>query len=168
MSTVGAAGRWALAPLRCGQDIWRRRIRSLKSFDSTPQNRAMNYVRQLQLASLLRKKSFFLLGPRSTGKTTLIRAQLGAEAFVIDLLKSDNFLRHRSEGYGADLRSRRDVAPPASGGEGAPGLLRGFSGSRRGPEGWHPVCSVRPLSGTSLGRRSSERQCGLATRGPRQ
>jgi predicted AAA+ superfamily ATPase len=50
----------------------------------------MNYARQLQLAPLLRKKSFFLLGPRSTGKSTLIRAQLGADAFVIDLLKSDN------------------------------------------------------------------------------
>jgi predicted AAA+ superfamily ATPase len=53
----------------------------------------MNYVRQLQLAPLLRKKSFFLLGPRSTGKTTLIRAQLAADVLVIDLLKSDNFLR---------------------------------------------------------------------------
>lgn len=53
----------------------------------------MNYDRRLQLAPLLRKKSFFLLGPRSTGKTTLIRAQLGADAFAVDLLKSDNFLR---------------------------------------------------------------------------
>lgn len=53
----------------------------------------MNYTRRLQLAPLLRKKSFFLLGPRSTGKSTLIREQLGTDAFVVDLLKSDNFLR---------------------------------------------------------------------------
>lgn len=53
----------------------------------------MSYIRRLQLAPLLRKKSFFLLGPRSTGKTTLIRTQLGPDAFVVDLLKSDNFLR---------------------------------------------------------------------------
>jgi hypothetical protein len=30
----------------------------------------MNYVRQLQLAPLFRKKPFFLRGPRSTGKST--------------------------------------------------------------------------------------------------
>lgn len=51
------------------------------------------FHRILQLAPLLRKKSFFLFGPRSTGKTTLIRDQLGSEAFVIDLLRSENFLR---------------------------------------------------------------------------
>ncbi len=53
----------------------------------------MIYSRILQLAPLLRRKSFFLLGPRSTGKSFLIREQLHADAFVIDLLKSDNFLR---------------------------------------------------------------------------
>jgi predicted AAA+ superfamily ATPase len=49
--------------------------------------------RALDLRSLLAKKSFFLFGPRSTGKSTLIRQQLAAEAFVIDLLDSRNFLR---------------------------------------------------------------------------
>jgi hypothetical protein len=44
------------------------------------------YKRTLDLTSLLKKKSFFLLGPRGTGKTTLIRNTL-ADAFVIDLLE---------------------------------------------------------------------------------
>lgn len=49
--------------------------------------------RVLDLHSLLAKKSFFLFGPRATGKSTLIRQQLAEEAFVIDLLDSRNFLR---------------------------------------------------------------------------
>lgn len=53
----------------------------------------MNYERVLDLPRLLAQKSFFLLGPRSTGKSHLIRAQLTGQAQVIDLLKSDNFLR---------------------------------------------------------------------------
>jgi predicted AAA+ superfamily ATPase len=44
------------------------------------------YKRTLDLTSLLKKKSFFLFGPRGTGKTTLIRNTL-ADAFVIDLLE---------------------------------------------------------------------------------
>ena len=38
-------------------------------------------------------KSFFLFGPRATGKTTLIRQQLAQKATVIDLLDSRHFLR---------------------------------------------------------------------------
>ena len=53
----------------------------------------MSYERVLSLPRLLRQKSFFLLGPRSTGKSFLIRTQLGEQALVVDLLKSDNFLR---------------------------------------------------------------------------
>jgi predicted AAA+ superfamily ATPase len=53
----------------------------------------MNYARVLDLPRLLMQKSFFLLGPRSTGKSHLIRTQLTGQAQVIDLLKSDNFLR---------------------------------------------------------------------------
>lgn len=49
--------------------------------------------RVLDLHPLLAKKSFFLFGPRATGKSTLIRQQLAEEAFVIDLLDSRNFLR---------------------------------------------------------------------------
>lgn len=49
--------------------------------------------RALDLPSLLAKKSFFLFGPRATGKSTLIRQQLAGEAFVVDLLDSRNYLR---------------------------------------------------------------------------
>ena len=38
-------------------------------------------------------KSFFLFGPRATGKTTLIRQQLTKTATIIDLLDSRYFLR---------------------------------------------------------------------------
>ena len=47
--------------------------------------------RALDLAVLLENKSHFLLGPRQTGKTTLIRNQL-PEAVVYDLLDSSVFL----------------------------------------------------------------------------
>ena len=53
----------------------------------------MEIQRQLQLAPLLEMKSFFLFGPRSTGKTTLIRRQLAKTATIIDLLDSRYFLR---------------------------------------------------------------------------
>lgn len=53
----------------------------------------MEIERQLQLAPLLAMKSFFLFGPRATGKTTLIRQQLTESATIIDLLDSRYFLR---------------------------------------------------------------------------
>ena len=53
----------------------------------------MEIQRQLQLAPLLAMKSFFLFGPRATGKTTLIRQQLSKTATIIDLLDSRHFLR---------------------------------------------------------------------------
>lgn len=53
----------------------------------------MQYQRALNLLDLLNKKSFFLFGPRSTGKTYLIKHQLGERAFIIDLLRSDLYLR---------------------------------------------------------------------------
>lgn len=52
-----------------------------------------NLTRTLDLGALAKKKSFFLLGPRTTGKSFLIRQQLGDRATVIDLLRSDVFLR---------------------------------------------------------------------------
>lgn len=53
----------------------------------------MSYTpRFLQLDRLLAKKSFFLFGPRATGKTTLIRRQL-PQARVYDLLDSQTFSR---------------------------------------------------------------------------
>jgi predicted AAA+ superfamily ATPase len=52
-----------------------------------------DFRRILALPELLRKKSFFLFGPRATGKTYLIRSQLADRALVIDLLRSDLYLR---------------------------------------------------------------------------
>jgi predicted AAA+ superfamily ATPase len=49
--------------------------------------------RALDVAALVQRKSFFLLGPRATGKSFLIRHQLGGKALVIDLLRSDLYLR---------------------------------------------------------------------------
>lgn len=50
------------------------------------------YQRRLGLTALLKKKSLFLLGPRSTGKSTLIDQQL-PNARVYDLLDADVFNR---------------------------------------------------------------------------
>ena len=48
------------------------------------------YKRELNLAKLLKIKSFFLFGPRSTGKSTLIRQQI-PKALVFDLLDPETF-----------------------------------------------------------------------------
>ena len=69
----------------------------------------MEVQRQLQLAPLLAKKSFFLFGPRATGKTTLIRQQLAKKAFIIDLLDSRYFLRLSSAPH--ELESLIAAAP---------------------------------------------------------
>jgi predicted AAA+ superfamily ATPase len=53
----------------------------------------MFYKRILSLPELLAQKSFFLLGPRATGKSFLVRSQLGTEALIINLLQSDLFIR---------------------------------------------------------------------------
>lgn len=53
----------------------------------------MEIERQLKIEPLLAKKSFFLFGPRATGKSTLIWRQLADKAFVIDLLDSRIFLK---------------------------------------------------------------------------
>jgi predicted AAA+ superfamily ATPase len=53
----------------------------------------MNIKRRLILSTLLEKKSFFLFGPRSTGKSTMIREQLGERCHLIDLLDGQTFLR---------------------------------------------------------------------------
>jgi predicted AAA+ superfamily ATPase len=48
------------------------------------------YLRQLNLIKLLNKKSFFLFGARSTGKTTLIAQQL-PDAVIYDLLDNETY-----------------------------------------------------------------------------
>ena len=50
------------------------------------------YKRFMKLSFLLKKKSFFLLGPRSTGKTTLYR-QIFPRAKVYDLLHLNTYKR---------------------------------------------------------------------------
>lgn len=52
----------------------------------------MLYKRKLDLNRLLKKKSFFLFGPRATGKTTLISETLN-RAKVYDLLDSETYRR---------------------------------------------------------------------------
>lgn len=51
-----------------------------------------HFNRILEIAPLLKKKSFFLFGPRSTGKTTLIEDQL-ENIHLYDLLEDDTYLR---------------------------------------------------------------------------
>ena len=50
------------------------------------------YKRYLNLGKLLEMKSFFLFGPRATGKTTLIDNSL-QNAYVFDLLEADTYAR---------------------------------------------------------------------------
>ena len=49
------------------------------------------YARTLNVREIAAKKSMFLFGPRSTGKTTLLRAQFDARA-VVNLLRSSEYL----------------------------------------------------------------------------
>ena len=54
----------------------------------------MLYKRNLDLKQLLKKKSFFLFGPRATGKTTLIQQTLNPDKVKIyDLLNSETYRR---------------------------------------------------------------------------
>lgn len=52
----------------------------------------MLYKRNLDIRQLLKKKSFFLFGPRATGKTTLILQSLSG-AKIYDLLDSETYRR---------------------------------------------------------------------------
>lgn len=58
-----------------------------------------SFDRLLNLPSLLAKRSHFLFGPRATGKSFLIREQLGDKAIVINLLRSEYYLRLSAEPY---------------------------------------------------------------------
>jgi uncharacterized protein len=53
----------------------------------------MEIERTIDLKDLLRRKSFFLFGPRATGKSTLVKRQLSTSAAIVDLLDSRFFLR---------------------------------------------------------------------------
>ena len=53
----------------------------------------MEFKRILKLPELLAKKSFFLLGPRATGKSYLIRNQLQDSTLIINLLNAEIYLR---------------------------------------------------------------------------
>ncbi len=53
----------------------------------------MDIKRTLSLETLLSKKSHFLLGPRGTGKSTLIRNTLAPHYQIIDLLESETRFR---------------------------------------------------------------------------
>jgi predicted AAA+ superfamily ATPase len=84
-----------------------------------------DFQRLLSLPDLLRRKSFFLLGPRATGKSFLMRTQLGDRALVIDLLRSDLAFRLAAD----------------------PGLLESLIGDRRGPAAWIAIDEVQKLPG---------------------
>src|SRR3990167_7178472 len=49
--------------------------------------------RTLKLPHLLKNKSYFLFGPRATGKSTLIKTQFPESIPVINLLRSELYLR---------------------------------------------------------------------------
>ena len=51
------------------------------------------YIRTLDLAALLQKKSYFLFGPRAVGKSHLIREQLIGRAQIFNLLDNALFVR---------------------------------------------------------------------------
>lgn len=50
--------------------------------------------------------SFFLFGPRQTGKTTLVREYLGEDAWSVDLLRTEVFLRYSK----SPAQFRKDAA----------------------------------------------------------
>ncbi|QIV95696.1 putative AAA+ superfamily ATPase [Allofrancisella inopinata] len=52
----------------------------------------MYYSRAINLVELLAKKSFFLFGPRATGKSSLIRNTFPKETLIINLLRSELYL----------------------------------------------------------------------------
>src|SRR3990167_1119331 len=53
--------------------------------------------RTLNLPNLLKKKSFFLFGPRATGKSSLIATQFDKTMPILDLLDNELYLRLTSE-----------------------------------------------------------------------
>ena len=68
------------------------------------------FKRALNLPALLRRKSFFLLGPRQTGKSTLLRLSFPSARYV-DLLEADTFreLSARPERLRQSLSPRQKI-----------------------------------------------------------
>ncbi|WP_395946396.1 ATP-binding protein [Caedibacter taeniospiralis] len=59
----------------------------------------MYYRRILDLPELLKKKSFFLFGPRATGKSSLIAASFADDVLVLNLLRTDIYLELNNKPY---------------------------------------------------------------------
>src|SRR3990167_6297313 len=53
----------------------------------------MSFTRILNLPALLQEKSYFLFGPRATGKTSLIETQFSSNIPILDLFESDLYFR---------------------------------------------------------------------------
>ena len=71
----------------------------------------MDIDRILDLRDLLKKKSFFLFGPRQTGKTYLIRKQLKDRALIINLLDPEpNYRLQQDPSYLKALIKNRTKA----------------------------------------------------------
>lgn len=64
------------------------------------------YKRTLDLKTLLKNKSYFLFGPRNTGKSFLIKQTLDKDTKVINLLQSDVYLELLAEPH--RIRERID------------------------------------------------------------
>ena len=47
--------------------------------------------------NLPKRKSFFLFGPRQTGKSTLIESRYGKTAWKVDLLLTDLFIKYSKD-----------------------------------------------------------------------
>lgn len=59
----------------------------------------ITFKRILDIAKLVESRSYFLFGPRATGKSFLIKKQLADKAIVLNLLKTDLSLRLTAEPY---------------------------------------------------------------------
>lgn len=68
------------------------------------------YKRKLQLQDLITKSSYFLFGPRTTGKSSLIKTQL-KDALVFDLLQDDIYeeFQRRPQALSEKIKNNKQV-----------------------------------------------------------
>lgn len=59
----------------------------------------ITFQRILNIAKLMESRSYFLFGPRATGKSFLIKKQLADKALVLNLLKTDLAIRLTAEPF---------------------------------------------------------------------